>query len=164
MRKLLTIGEVVKTIIIGIGKGILYYVVYYIILFGLIVYFLIPYFLNAMGYGSINVSSMISFNFISYRIIAWFLTLSIIGTFLVRHVPYGRAIDRGIGILLLYIVLSYFGFGRFSGQIGNYNIGYYVDLSPLFTILFYIITLFTIGDILVVIGKEYKASRAKREA
>jgi hypothetical protein len=152
-----------KTIAIGIGKGIAYYVIYYIILFGLIMYFLIPYFLSAMGHGNVNVSSMISFNFISYEIIAWFLTLSIIGTFLVRHVPYGKAIDRGIGILLLYIVLLYFGFGKFSGQISSYNIGYDVDLSPLFTILFYIIVLFTIGDILVVVGKEYKASKKRRE-
>ncbi len=164
MRKPLTTKEVIKTIIIGTGKGILYYVIYYIILFGLIMYFLIPYFLNAMGYGNINVSSMIHFNFVSYKIIAWFLTLSVIGTFLVRHVPYGRAIDRGIGVLLLYIVLLHFGFGKLSGQISSYSISYNVDLSPLFTMLFYIIVLFTIGDILVVIGKEYKTSRVKREA
>ncbi|ABN70285.1 hypothetical protein Smar_1190 [Staphylothermus marinus F1] len=157
--KPLTSREISKTILIGVVKGLFYYIVYYVILFGLIVYYVIPYLMGASGLKDFNMNSIISFKLIDINILAIFMTLSIIGTFLVRHIPYGRAMNTLLGLLMLYIVLLMFNFGEFSGYIEQYNIYYNVDLSPLFKVFLLIIAVFTIGQISIEVGREYKSRK-----
>ncbi|ADI32373.1 hypothetical protein [Staphylothermus hellenicus] len=157
--KPLTSREILKTILIGVVKGLLYYTVYYVVLFGIIVYYVIPFFMGASGLKGFNINSIISFKLININILLMFMVLSIMGAFLVRHIPFGRAINTMLGLLMLYIVLLSFNFGEFSGYITQYNIYYYVDLSPLFKTLLLIIAVFTIGQVSIDVGKEYKSRK-----
>lgn len=161
--KPMTAKELSKTILIGIGKGILYYIIYCIVLLGLITHYIIPYLMEISGIEGFNAGSMVGFELINANIILLFMLLSIIGTFLVRHVPYGRALDSLVGLLMLYIVLLMFNFGKFEGYIAQYNIYYDVDLSPLFRAILLIVALFTLGQVFVSMSREYKSRKTHIE-
>ena len=158
----LTTKELSKTILIGAAKGLAYYIIYYVVLFRLVIYYIIPYLVSATELKGLDVSSIISLELFNENIILILIALSIIGTFLIRHIPYGRALDSLIGLLILYIILSTFNFGKFEGHIAEYNTYYYVDLSPLFRSILQIIVFFTLGRIFVSVGKEYRSRNIKR--
>ncbi|RLG83262.1 MAG: hypothetical protein DRO40_05220 [Thermoprotei archaeon] len=159
--KPLTAKELSKTISLGIVKGLVYYSIYYIVLFRLVIYYIIPYLIQASGLEGIDISSLVSLELVNIRIILIFIVLSIIGTFLVRHVPYGRALDSLIGLLMLYIVLTIFNFGRSEGYISEYNLYYHVDLSPLFQSILIIIAFITLGHVFISVGREYRGRKTQ---
>ncbi|OYT40520.1 MAG: hypothetical protein B6U89_01860 [Desulfurococcales archaeon ex4484_58] len=163
MVKPFTTKEVSKSILIGVSKGIIYYILLYIVLFGIITYYLIPYIITLTRS---NISIEDPARFTGYRVLnwyvlSWFLSLSIISTVLSRHIPYGGALSSFIGIFILYIVFQSFNFGKFTGYIEEYRSSYTLNISPLMYSLFYILVLTTIGGAFISIAREYKKRREK---
>ncbi len=156
MTRPFTSKEILKSIGLGVLKGIIYYIVFYVLLLGVITYYLIPYILSM---GNIEIKDPAVFTGyvpLNYMILTWFLVLSIIGSILTRHIPYGSPLMSIISLALLYIVLLSINFGRFTGYVEELDSNYSVDLSPLMYRLFYLIIFLTIGGACLGVAKEYK--------
>ena len=157
-----TLKEFMKTLVIGVIKGLIYYLIFYVVLLGLVLYYVIPYVLSLFNTSlAVNVNElaeMISYDPVNIRLLSLFILLSIAGSVLSRHVPYGSVISPFIGLVLLYVVLLEIGFGVFSGVFNEYH--YAVDLSPLMKKLLITTLVFTIANAVLAFRRELIKNKA----
>ncbi len=145
----------VKVILKGVFKGLVYYTIYYVVIFGLIITYVIPTLISSINL-DINVSSIIEYNYINIYLLVWFIVLYIVLEFIKTYIPYGVALEPIINIALLYIVLLNLNFGRIKKEIPEYNASIFIDASKLFTSLFMILVLLSVGSIFSRLANEYK--------
>lgn len=150
--------EVSISILLGLLYGLLNYIVFYVLVIGVLTYYIIPYIVSMSNIELRDPSSFTGYTVVNIPLLTMFIGLSILGSLLKRHVKYGKAFVSLVSLLLIYIVLYTYSFGRFSGYVEDYDVNYTVDLSPLVYKILIIITVVTFAGVFIGIAREYKKS------
>jgi hypothetical protein len=150
-----------KTICKGLAKGILYYIIYYILIIGGIVLYLLPTLLSSSGIKGVDTASIFEYKIVDYGIIAWFITLYILGELIKEYIPFGVLLEAGISIALVYILIIRINYGRVSQYVPQIHSMVYLDASPLVYETFYAFIFLVIGGALIGAAKEYKRRYAR---
>lgn len=157
MTKPFTAREIVKSIVIGVLKGLLYYVIINIAIMWFIIKYLMPLIISSIQAETIF-SSIIDYQYINYVVLILYVLFAITSTVLSRHVPYGSAISNLLTIAYIYVAIYSIENIEYKYVYNEYS-ELIVNISPLLNTILYLVIVISIANSLYALAREYRKRR-----